>query len=316
MFDVRRLVVLAEVARLGSLSAAAGSLNYTTSAVSQQISALERDIGAILLVRGPSGARPTAAGAKLLEHGRMILAAIEAAERDLGSVPAAPDVIRVASFATAAAMLLPAAFARFRTAHPDIRPELITADPDDGVNLLGAGDADAALVTEVPGEPGQYRDVHTLAVYDDEFFVVLPMGHRLAGAGAVPLAALSAADWIVSSATGRCPDTRVFQNACRNAGFTPSVTFRPEDYSTVQGLVAADLGVSLVPSLALGSVRTDVAVRRVAGHRPVRRVALATVAEPAAGSPLATLAALIRGAGVQRANDSVCSFPASTFSVA
>ena len=104
MFDVRRLVVFREVARCGSLSAAAASLSYTTSAVSQQISALEREVGVAVLVRGPAGARPTEAGRRLLGHTETILAAIAAAEDDLarhGS--AAPDVLRVASFASAAA---------------------------------------------------------------------------------------------------------------------------------------------------------------------------------------------------------------------
>ena len=98
MFDVRRLVVLREVARCGSLSAAASALTYTTSAVSQQITALEREVGSTLLVRGPAGAQPTPAGRRLLEHAEDILAAIRAAEHDLArQATAAPDTLRVAS---------------------------------------------------------------------------------------------------------------------------------------------------------------------------------------------------------------------------
>ena len=102
----------------------------------------------------------------------------------------------------------------------------------------------------MPGEDAEFSGVHTMPVYDDEFFVVLPARHRLAAAAEVPFAALAAEQWVVSSETGTCPDVRVFQQACRRAGFIPSVTFRSEDYPTVQGLVAANLGVSLVPSLA------------------------------------------------------------------
>ena len=92
MFDVRRLAVLQEVIRCGSLSAAAASLNYTTSAVSQQISALERDVGSTLLVRSPTGVRPTAAGTRLLEHADVILGAVAAAERDLAVRPQAAQI--------------------------------------------------------------------------------------------------------------------------------------------------------------------------------------------------------------------------------
>ena len=314
---MRRLRVLQEVARCGSLSAAATALNYTTSAVSQQITALERDIGTALLVRGPSGARPTPAGTRLLEHAAVILRAVADAEQDLRRLAgASPDLIRVASFTSAAAVILPRALARFRSRYPRTEIQLIEADPDDGVALLSTGGADAAIITEVPGERSQYADVVAVPVYDDEFHVVLPAGHRLAESVEVPLPALAAEQWVVSSATGACPDTRVFHNACRHAGFAPSVTFRAEDYSTVQGLVAANIGVSLVPSLAASGARTDVAVRRVAGPRPVRRIAIATAAAPETGTALAALIALVQAVGARLTADPVFSVPARPFSVA
>ncbi|OBF16048.1 LysR substrate-binding domain-containing protein [Mycobacterium sp. ACS4331] len=315
MFDVRRLVVFREVVRTGSLSAAAAALSYTTSAVSQQIAALEREVGVALLVRGPSGARPTPAGRRLLEHTGTILAAIERAERDLAS-PDSTETLRVASFSSAAAAILPAALSRLRAAHPGLRPSLVGADPDEGVALLNRGEVDAAMVTEVPGERPLYVGVVTAPVYDDEFYVVLPRRHRLAALNEVALADLADEEWVVSSATGSCPDTRVFQNACRSSGFTPSVTFRPEDYSTVQGLVAANLGVSLVPSLAAAQARNNVAVRRVAGPRPVRRISMATAAEPCRDSALATLVSLVQAVGARLANDAAYSVPARPFSVA
>ena len=317
MFDVRRLAVLQEVIRCGSLSAAAASLNYTTSAVSQQISALERDVGSTLLVRSPTGVRPTAAGTRLLEHADVILGAVAAAERDLTLLATArPGVVRVASFASAAAAILPLAFARLRTLCPDIDLDLVSADPEEGVAMLSSDGVDAAVITEVPGEDAEFSGVHTMPVYDDEFFVVLPARHRLAAAAQVPFAALAGEQWVVSTETGACPDVRVFQQACRRAGFIPSVTFRAEDYSTVQGLVAASLGVSLVPSLAAGGVRADVAVRRVAGPRPVRRISMATVDSPAAGTPLATFLSLVRAVGAHLRAKAVYSVPERPFSVA
>jgi molybdate transport repressor ModE-like protein len=318
VFDVRRLVVLQEVVRCGSLSAAAAALNYTTSAVSQQITALERDIGATLLVRSPSGVRTTAAGTRLLEHAETILAAIAAAERDLARIATGrPGAVRIASFASAAATILPRAIARFRALCPDIDIDLVPADPADGVDLLAAGDVDAALITEVPGERPEFPGVHSTPVYDDEFFVVLPAGHRLATAREVSFAALAGEQWIVSTETGVCPDVRVFEQACRHAGFVPSVTFRAEDYHTVQGLVAAELGVSLVPSLAaFGGAHPDVVLRRVVGRRPVRRIAVATADEPAENSPLGTFVSLTRAVGTRLRPSLAYSVPERPFSVA
>jgi DNA-binding transcriptional LysR family regulator len=317
VFDVRRLAVLQEIARVGSLSAAAASLSYTTSAVSQQVTALERDLGCTLLVRGPSGAQLTPAGARLLEHASAILGAINAAERDLANLSGTkPGVIRIASFASAAAALLPPALARLRVAVPGVEVELVSADPEDGVAQLRTGDVDAAMVTEVPGGRHEFPDVTTVGVYDDEFFVVLPLGHPLAGRSDVDLAALAGESWVISSETGTCPDTRVFRTACQRAGFEPSVTFRANDYATVQGLIAAGLGVSLIPSLAASGSRGDVAVRRVTGHRPVRRIAIATASPPAPHGVLATMIGLVVAAGSQVAGTPVYSIPVHASSVA
>lgn len=316
MFDVRRLLVLQEVARCGSLSGAAATMNYTTSAVSQQIAALERDVGCTLVMRGPSGAKLTSAGVSLLAHAPHILAAIAAAERELGRLTSGVGALRIASFASAASGILPLALARLRAASPNSDLELVGADPDDGVAMLRAGDVDAAIITEVPGERAEYPDVFTVPVYDDEFYVVLPASHQLATSADVALAKLADEKWVVSSATGTCPDTRVFTAACRRAGFVPSVTFRADDYSTVQGMVAAGLGVSLVPSLAAAGARSDVALCRILGERPSRRISIATAAAPAKGGILAALVGFVQSAGRQVASDGVYSVPARTFSVA
>lgn len=297
MFDVRRLLVLRQVVQCGSLTAAAAVLNYTTSAVSQQISALERELGQPLLVRGPFGVQPTQAGTVLLEHSARILSAVSAAEAELTRLHASGEVLRVATFASVAATLLPGPLVRLRTANPSVALELVSADPDDGVALLRHGEVEAAFVTSVPAAPPEYEDVHVTPAYDDEFLVVLPVRHRLAAAAEVPLRALASEQWLVSSATGKCPDTKVFRAACRHAGFTPSVTFRSEDYGAVVGLVGANAGVSMVPSLAAPSTRPDVVLRRVAGPKPVRRIGIATARPPADGSVLGLFVGLVRSMG-------------------
>lgn len=301
-------MVLREVAGRGSLSAAAGHLNYTTSAVSQQITALERDVGAVLLDRGPYGARLTAAGRRLLDHSDTIMSAVAAAERDLETLAAGEARrVRIASFASAAATLLPRAVAQLRTLRPEVTIQFLSADPEEAVALLAADGAEAAVITSVPGERPDFPGLHLVPVYDDEFFVVLPARHRLADLAELPFSALAADQWVISTATGECPDVRVFQKACREAGFVPKVAFQADEYATVQGMVAANLGVSLVPSLAVGSSRADVVVRRVTARRPVRRILLATNRIPEGGSALSILLAAVRSVGDQLTVDGVCS---------
>lgn len=312
---MRRLVVFRAVVRAGSLSAAAAALNYTTSAVSQQIAALERELGVTLLTRGSAGARPTAAGQQLFDSAAEILSAVDRAERKLAQ-PESENALRVASFDSVAATILPSALAELRTVRPRLRPTLVAADPDAGVALLNAGEVDAAVITEAPGEPPHYSGVVITHLYDDEFFLVLPQRHRLAGRGEVPLAELADEDWVVSSATGVCPDARVFQNACRSAGFEPSVAFGSEDYPTLQGLVAANLGVSVVPSLAAAHPRPGVVIRGIAGPRVWRRVALATLRCPDAGTALGALVKVTQAIGKRLVNDSAYRLSERPFSVA
>ncbi|WP_244882479.1 LysR family transcriptional regulator [Gordonia desulfuricans] len=303
MFDVRKLTVFAEVARRGSMSAAATATRYTTSAVSQQITALERDLGHELFVRTPNGVRLTVVGQRLLHHVPGLLDGIAAAERDLDRAAGADSrSVRLVAFSSAAATIVPPTVARLRRALPEVDVQILVADPDDGVAVLADGDADACVVTEVAGAEPHYPGLVTAPVCDDEFLVVLPRSHRLATCVEVPLLALAHEQWIVSSATGRCPDAQVFRNSCERAGFSPEVSFESQDYATVQAMVAAGLGVSLVPALAIHSVRTDVAVRPIGGPRPSRRIAVATTDVPAPNSPVAILVGLLKTAGAGRAS--------------
>ena len=284
--------------RHGSLTAAGAALQYTTSAVSQQIAALERETGTRLLIRGPNGARPTPAGEKLLKHAERILAAVDLAERDLcGSTEAGREQIRLTSFSSVSTSLLPKMIREIRRIRPMVDVEILTADPDDGVALLNSGQADATVITEVPDESRAFPQLFTAPVFDDEFYVVLPPSHPMSSRREVSLAALATERWIVSSATGDCPDTRVFRKACAAAGVMPEVSYRQDDYGAVQAMVAVGLGVSLVPSLAVGAARHDVTVRRVSGSRPIRRISIALREKPAEGSATNTLVSALQQVG-------------------
>src|ERR1700752_1905405 len=152
MLHVGRVRVLSEVVRRGSFSGAAEALSYTQSAVSQAVARLEAETGATLIVRDRAGVRPTAAGASLVEHAEGIFARIEAAETELAAVPGGrAGPLRMASFPSAGATLMPLAIATFRERHPDVALALAEGEPEDIAPRLRAGEFDLALLFEFPG---------------------------------------------------------------------------------------------------------------------------------------------------------------------
>src|SRR5581483_4398106 len=152
MLHVGRLKVLCEVVRRGSFSGAAEALSYTQSAVSQAIARLEAETGATLIVRDRRGVRPTDAGAALVAHAQEIFAQVEAAEAEVGAVLGLRSgKLRVASFPSAGATLMPVAVAEFRAQHPDIALTLAEGEPEEIAPRLKAGEFDLALLFEFPG---------------------------------------------------------------------------------------------------------------------------------------------------------------------
>jgi DNA-binding transcriptional LysR family regulator len=276
MLSVQRLRVLREVVARGSFSRAADALSYTQSAVSQAIATLELETGAQLIERDRRGVRPTAAGAALIGHADGILARLEAAEAELAAIVGLRGgTLRMASFPTAGATLMPLAIATFRAAHPDIQLSLSEGEPEEIAPRLRAGEFDLALLFEFRGA-GERRaaGLRRVTLLDDPMHVALPAGHRLAGASRVALADLRGEPWVQTSASSPC--ARHVVRSCHAAGFEPNVSFESDDYQTVQGLVAAGVGVALIPQLALSSPRDDIVIRDLHPHSPVRRVIAAT----------------------------------------
>jgi len=158
MLNVGRLRILSEVARRGSFSAAAESLSYTQSAVSQQIASLEAETGVTLLERHARGVRPTAAGKRLVERTEGILAQLQAAEAELAAIAGLRGgQLRMASFPTAGATLMPLAIANFRAQYPEVELMLAEGEPEEIVPRLSAGELDLALLFEFAGEQGRRR---------------------------------------------------------------------------------------------------------------------------------------------------------------
>ena len=283
MLDVKRLRVLREVAAQGSFSAAADALSYTQSAVSQQIAALEREAGATLVERSARGVRLTDAGDALVEHSEAILARLAAAEDELEAIAGLRGGrMRLASFPTAGAVLVPIAIAAFSRQHPGVELSLVEAEPEDAIPRLKAGDLDVALTFEYDALPASHyadakQDVESVHLLDDPMYVALSRDHPLARKRRLRLADLAAEAWIQGDCQGLCGKMHIA--ACESAGFEPRVGFETDDYNVVQGLVAAGVAISLIPELALTNLRDDIVIRSLGREAPMRRVCATARAE-------------------------------------
>ncbi|HEX4805814.1 MAG TPA: LysR family transcriptional regulator [Conexibacter sp.] len=298
MLNVARLRVLVEVVGRGSFSGAADALSYTQSAVSQAIATLEAETGATLLVRDRRGVRPTAAGAALVAHAEAVLARLRTAEDELAAIQGVrAGRLRMASFPTAGATLMPHAIAAFHAAHPGVELSLAEDEPELVAPRLRDGELDLALLFEFPGDGlALGGGVERRALLDDPLHVVLPADHPLAREPELELARLHDVAWVQTSVASPC--ARHVVRMCHAAGFEPQVSFESDDYETVQGLVAAGVGVALVPRLALARVRDGVVVRALSPDPPVRHIVAATAAgagaAPAAVAMIDILTAVAR----------------------
>jgi DNA-binding transcriptional LysR family regulator len=277
MLNVARLRVLKEVAYRGSFSEAAEALSYSQSAVSQQIAALEAETGLSLLERHPRGVSLTAAGQTLLSHAEGILAALESAEAALAAIAGLRGGrLRMASFPTAGATLMPLAIATFRSSYPEIELTLAEGEPEDVAPRLRAGELDLALLFEFEGETLIGDRMTRAELFEDPMYLALRPDHPLARRDRLRLEDLREEAWVQTSRTSPC--ARHVVRCCHAAGFEPNVAFESDDYQTVQGLVAAGVGVALIPRLALSSLRPDVLTRSLAPAPPVRQVIAAAPA--------------------------------------
>jgi DNA-binding transcriptional LysR family regulator len=275
MLNVTRLKVLKEVAYRGSFSAAASALSYTQSAISQQIAALEAEAGTALLERHPRGVSLTAAGQTLVGHAEGILARLDAAEASLSAIAGLRGGrLRVASFPTAGATLMPLAIAEFRASYPQVELTLAEGEPEAIVARLRAGELDLALLFEFAGESLPAQDIARTDLLEDPMYLALPRAHPLAARERLRLSDLASEAWVQTSSSSPC--ARHVVRSCHAAGFEPNVAFESDDYQTVQGLVAAGVGVALIPELALSVVREDVAIRALSPVPPLRQVIAAT----------------------------------------
>jgi DNA-binding transcriptional LysR family regulator len=297
VLDIRRLRVLSAVARRGSLAGAAGELSYTPSAVSQQIATLEREAGAVLLERRARGVVLTEAGRTLVAHAHAVLAALDAAETALTELA---DLrrghLRMASFATAGASLLPQALDLFRARHPGLEVTVEQASPGESVARLREGRLDLALTVDL--EPAPAEGVEVVHLFDDPVLLALRRDHPLADRASLTLLDLAEAIWIdVPRATS---GGKVLMRACERAGFSPRVAFESDDYTTIQELVGAGVGVALIPALAHCPPHEGVLMRTVGPERLWRDVQAATRRAPFRSPSAEAMLAILRELGPRR----------------
>ncbi|GAA3224430.1 LysR family transcriptional regulator [Actinocorallia longicatena] len=290
MFDLEELRLFVSVAGTGSFTGAAAELNYTQSAVSRRIAALEQEAGGPLFDRLARGVRLTPAGRVLHRHALELLEREAAAGRELAALHSGrAGILRVGAFATANVALVPSALARFRTSHPEVETVPWEGRSSELVERLASGALDLAVISDYPSGLPPVDGVTVTPLLTDELSVALPAGHPLAGSGPLPLAELSGETWIQHGPADR--PTRLSE-ACAQAGFTPRRILRIAEWTGKFGYVAAGLGVTLVPSLAAAAVPPSVVLRPLRDPTPARAVHLALPATPLPAAY--ALAALLR----------------------
>ena len=296
MIDARRLRVLREVSQQGTLAAAADALHLTPSAVSQQLAALEREVGQPVIERNGRGVRLTGAAEVLVGHANIVLAQLETAAADVAAYgEGAVGTVRVAGFATALAELVAPAVVALRASHPRLGLTVEEIEAPECFLALARGDVDIAISMasrQAPEDPRFQRR----GLVTDTLDAVLPAGHPLAERAEVPLADLAGENFVGPPDGTSCHDVTV--TGCASAGFSPSFTHRTLDFHTAMALAAAGLGVTLVPRLGQATVPPGAIVRPLADPAPARHVFAATRAG-SEGRPAvaAVLDALSRGSG-------------------
>jgi DNA-binding transcriptional LysR family regulator len=270
--DVRRLQMLSELQRLGTITAVADAVHLTAPAVSMQLAALEREIGLALTERQGRRLVLTPAGEVLAAHGHDIVDLVSVAEMEVQTLRQGESgTYRIAAFPTAARSYVTETWRHLRDdagVGPDLR--LTELEPDQATEALIGGDVDLAVIhaySNVPQLPSQGLVAEALASED----VVLATATRAApattGTGAARLADQAHSEWVVPHAQLACAE--MVRRACGAAGFEPNVVAEATDFSVQLELVAAGIGVALVPRLAARALPDGLRLLRV--HPPVNR---------------------------------------------
>ena len=294
MLDVNRLRVIDAVARHGSVTAAARELHYSQPSVTHHIARLEAETGAQLLQRVGRGIRLTPAVQLLADRAAEIIGRIDAADAELSAhVGLTAGRVRLAGFSSAIGSLVPRAVAQLASRHPGLQISLTDTHPPDALELLRTGKIEVAIIfryDETEAEPAGVRLHHLL---DDPLYL-------LSARGAGTLGALRDATWIAGC--DRCRDHLL--SLCADEGFEPRIGYISDDMVVSQALVAAGLGVTTMPGLALRAHRAEgIVASELPGSQ--RHVYAATYGEPPDPPAIAALLSALAEAATSATSSAV-----------
>ena len=291
--DPRRLLTFREVAHQASFSRAGEALALTQPAVSQQVAALERQLGVKLLDRGPGGPTPTAAGALLLAHADAVADRLAQAGEQIAELAEVErESLRVGAFPSALATVIPEAIVRVRVQQPALQVEAVEASGDELAQMVADGTLHLAMCFQDAAAPPRRPDGterHELGT--EAMLAVMATDHPLAGRETVAVSELSGDTWTAPSRE------HLVYRACVAAGFEPRIAFVTRDVLAARGLVASGLAVTLMPEL-LASGLPGIAMVPLEGPQPSRSLYALTPAagvRPAAVDFLEALASVRHG---------------------
>jgi DNA-binding transcriptional LysR family regulator len=270
--EIRHLAALQAVAEERSFGRAAARLGYTQSAVSQQIATLEKAVGTVLVERpgGPRAVSLTEAGQVLLTHADSIVARLRAAQADLTALAeGSAGTLRVGTYQSAGARILPDVISRFRQAYPDVEVNLREGEDDELVSLVEEGELDLCFIA-MPPPPGPFEAIEMLR---DPYVLIVQAASPLARRDRGP--SLREVTELPLIGFRTCRAMHQIETHLNARGLPAEVVFRSDDNGTVQGMVAAGVGVALLPRLAVDERDDRIAVVDLAGKLPPRIVGIA-----------------------------------------
>ncbi|WP_328540675.1 LysR family transcriptional regulator [Streptomyces sp. NBC_00344] len=274
---MQRLRVLRAVAEHGSFNQAAMALRLTPSAISQHVAILERSLGAQVVARSTRGVTLTQAGQIMVGAAESIAAELEHAQQQVNQLSTGRVQLTIATFTSGGRLLLPTALARLRAAHPRTVLHVREGEPESTLPLVRQGAVDLALAYHFDGPlpigPGPTSGLEWTPLLEDPLHVVLPERHRLAGSDVLDLAELAAEPWVLG-----CLKTEAYlRRFAERAGFDPEVRGTTTDYFFARSLVAAGMGISLIPSIALTPEIPGLRTVPIKPPVPIRHIGVAAI---------------------------------------
>jgi len=262
--DLSRLKALRELSVRKTMAAVADALHVSPSAVSQQISLLEQELGAPLIERRGRGVSLTVAGEQLVQRANRIFAELEAARADIAEIKKIiAGELRVAAFPSVAAALIPSTVRELMHLNPRLTIQFDEMEPEESLAALRSWQTDIAIIDDLNIPPGSLdANVETVALIEDVFNVMVSQKHRLADRPTVTLEDLREERWVIDTASSNY--TKMLTDACAVAGFNPQITARCKGFEVTVALIREGCGISILPGLRASHDLEDVWVCRLA----------------------------------------------------